>query len=129
MGFWFYMTAMTMLVPGILISVGAWMRKHPPEEINWIIGYRTTRSMRTQESWDFANRYGGKLMVRAGWVTLIISAVVMLLVIFRSETVVSTVSVVLIICQLIPLLAVIPMVERELKKRFDKDGNPRENVT
>jgi ABC-type bacteriocin/lantibiotic exporter with double-glycine peptidase domain len=84
--------------------------------------------MKTQESWDFANRYSGKLMVRAGWITLAVSLVVMLLVMFRSEAVVSAVSVVLIFCQLIPLLAVLPLVERQLKKRFDEDGNPREET-
>lgn len=128
MGFWFWMTVTSMLVPGILISVGAWMQKHPPRDINWIMGYRSTRSMKTQESWDFANRYSGKLMVRAGWITLAVSLVVMLLVMFRSEAVVSAVSVVLINCQLIPLLAVLPLVERQLKKRFDEDGNPREET-
>lgn len=129
MGFWMFMTAMTLLVPAIMISVGAWMRKHPPEEINWIIGYRSTRSMKNQDTWDFGNRYGGKVVFRAGWFTLIVSVIVMLLTLFRSDGVISTVSLVLIFCQLIPLLSVIPVVERELKKRFDKDGNPRENVT
>lgn len=128
MGFWFWMTATSMLVPGILIGVGAWMQSHPPKEINWVMGYRSTRSMKTQESWDFANRYSGMLMIRAGWITLAVSLVVMLLVMFRSEAVVSAVSVVLIFCQLIPLLAVLPLVERQLKKRFDEDGNPREET-
>ena len=82
--------------------------------------------MKSQESWDFANRYSGKLMFRAGWMTLVVSLVVMLLILFRSETVVSIVSVVLVFCQLIPLLAVLPMVEQQLKKRFDEDGNPKE---
>lgn len=126
MGFWFWMTVTSMLVPGIMMSVGAWMRKHPPKQINWVMGYRSTRSMKSQESWDFANRYSGKLMFRAGWMTLVVSLVVMLLILFRSETVVSIVSVVLVFCQLIPLLAVLPMVEQQLKKRFDEDGNPKE---
>jgi len=128
MGFWLYMTGTAMLVPAIYVVIGAWMQKHPPRDINLIVGYRTGRSMKSQETWDFANRYGGRLMHRVGWVTLIVSMIVMLLVIFRSETVVSIVSVAVIFCQLIPLLAVMPMVEREIKKRFDEDGNPRENA-
>lgn len=128
MGFWIFMTAMTLLVPGILISVGAWMEKHPPEEINWIYGYRTGRSMKNQEAWDFANRYGGKLMRRAGWVTLVISVCVMALTLFQSDDVISAVSVTLIFCQLIPTVGVIPVVERQLRKRFDSEGNPKEEI-
>ena len=128
MGFWFFMTAMTFLVPAIMIVVGAWMEKDPPKEINWIIGYRSTRSMKSQEAWDFANHYGGKVMKKAGWITLALSVIVMLFVMFRSDAVVSKVSVTLTFCQLIPLLAVLPMVERELKKRFDSEGNPKEDV-
>ena len=128
MGFWLFMTAMTLLVPGILIGVGAWMQKHPPKDINWVIGYRTARSMKTRETWDFANRYSGKLLLRAGWFTLAVSLAVMLLTMFRSEAVVSAVSLVLIFCQLIPLIGVIVMVERALKRKFDRDGNPREGT-
>ena len=126
MGFWLWMSAMAMLVPAIMICVGTWMQKHPPKDINWIIGYRSTRSIKSQAAWDFANRYSGKLMLRAGWFTLVASLAVMLLILFQSEAVISAVSVVLIFYQLIPLLAVLPMVERQLKKRFDKDGNPKE---
>ena len=126
MGFWLWMTAMAMLVPAVMICVGAWMQKHPPKEINWIMGYRTSRSMKNQETWDFANRYSGKLMLRAGWFTVAVSVIVMLLTMFRSEAVVSAVSLVLIFCQLIPLFGVIAMVERALKQRFDGEGNPRE---
>ena len=38
--------------------------KYPPRNINSIYGYRTKRSMASQEAWDFAQPYSGKLMIR-----------------------------------------------------------------
>ena len=122
MGFWIYMTAVALLVPVILIAVGSYFRKHPPETANWFWGYRTKRSMQNGEAWRFANVYGGKLMVRTGWIMLAVSLAVMLLTLFRSDDVVAVISTVLIFCQVIPVLAVIPLVERKLRRQFEKDG-------
>lgn len=40
--------------------------KFPPRKINWLYGYRTARSMKSQESWDFAQPYAGKELIRQG---------------------------------------------------------------
>lgn len=36
---------------------------YPPKKINGIYGYRTTRSMKNQENWDYAQKLGGKYMM------------------------------------------------------------------
>jgi immunity protein, SdpI family len=38
--------------------------KYPPKKVNSLYGYRTKRSMVSQEAWDFAQPYSGKLMIR-----------------------------------------------------------------
>lgn len=59
MGFWIYSLAMVLLIPLIMIVLGFIYGKYPPKKINHISGYRTTMSMKNQDTWDFANRYMG----------------------------------------------------------------------
>ncbi|GMQ30248.1 hypothetical protein Aconfl_28910 [Algoriphagus confluentis] len=40
----------------IFILVGQMTKKFPPEEINGLNGYRSARSMRSQQAWDFAQK-------------------------------------------------------------------------
>lgn len=52
---------------GLIFLVVAWiMLKYPPKEINHLYGYRTPSSMKSQERWDFAQGYSGRLMLRLG---------------------------------------------------------------
>lgn len=56
---------------GIIFSLaGILMSQRPPKEINGLYGYRTPRSMKNKENWDFAQRYAGRLMTAAGFVIL-----------------------------------------------------------
>ena len=54
----------------IYLACGAFMYKIPPGKINHIMGYRTGRSMKDQRSWDFAQKYSGKLMIYAGIISM-----------------------------------------------------------
>jgi uncharacterized membrane protein len=47
----------------VFLLTGSWMRFFPPKKINGLYGYRTTRSMRTQEAWDFAQRMSANWML------------------------------------------------------------------
>ena len=48
----------------LLISL--FLINFPPKEINGLYGYRTSRSMQTQEAWDFSQRYSSKIMIIIG---------------------------------------------------------------
>ncbi len=48
------------------LLLGLLMFKNPPKNINPMYGYRTRQSMSSQEKWDFAQVYAGKLMFRGG---------------------------------------------------------------
>lgn len=50
----------------IILIVGFIMLKRPPKKINRIYGYRTKRSMKSQEQWDFAQKYSAKGLLRGG---------------------------------------------------------------
>ncbi len=118
MGFWIFMFLMVLLIPGTMIGFGAIFRYHPPKERNSLYGYRTGRSMKDQESWDFAHRYCGKLWFWWGLILLVLSVPVMLGVYGRDVDLVGSVGGILVFAQMVPMLGAIWPTERELKKRF-----------
>ena len=48
MGFWIYMLIMDLLIPIIMILFGQAFLKKAPKEINYVFGYRTSRSMKIE---------------------------------------------------------------------------------
>lgn len=42
------------LLGSIFIIVGMIINNFPPKKINWLYGYRTPSSMKSQERWDYA---------------------------------------------------------------------------
>jgi uncharacterized membrane protein len=63
------------LVGAVFVLTGFILFKFPPKKINGLYGYRTTRSMSTQQNWDFAQKYAGKLMAKSGAILIFISIV------------------------------------------------------
>ena len=123
MGFWIFMLVMNLLMPAMMLGFG-WIFVHrPPKTINWGYGYRTARSMRNQDTWDFAHQYAGKLWLKWGIWFLFLSVLVMLPLIGQSVEVVGTVGGVLCLVECVPLVYVIVPTERALKQAFDSDGN------
>ena len=48
---------------GIIVSIVTFIFVlRPPKKINNYYGYRTPQAMRDQKSWDFAQRFGARLM-------------------------------------------------------------------
>ncbi len=53
------------IVSGSLALIaGLILKNNAPKKINWWYGYRTKRSMKNQEQWDFAQKLGAKNMIR-----------------------------------------------------------------
>lgn len=65
---------MIFIVPVAMLICGAWLRFYPPKTRNRWTGYRTKRSLKSQEAWDFAQRYCGKIWLMAGLIMLVVSA-------------------------------------------------------
>jgi len=123
MGFWIFILICNSLVPLTMIIVGAITLKKPPKEINGIMGYRTTMSMKNADTWQFANKLCGKIFFKWGWLVLAATVIAMLPIIGRDEDTIATWGVILTAVQMLPFLIPIFIVERALRKRFDKDGN------
>lgn len=123
--FWLFMLAMSLLVPGCMLFFGRRFMNAPPKDINSGYGYRTSRSMQNQETWDFAHAYSGRFWYRAGWPTLAVSLVWMALLLGKDIGAMGSTYMYLTVIQMVPLLAVIPATERALKREFDDSGRKR----
>ena len=65
----------TMLTSIFFLLAGVWILIFPPKSINSLYGYRTKNSMKSQSSWDFAQRFSGWEIIRWGIILLICSSV------------------------------------------------------
>ena len=55
MAFWLFMLIMNLLIPFTMIGFGFYFQKHPPKEINELFGYRTSLSMKNEDTWKTAH--------------------------------------------------------------------------
>ena len=118
MAYWMALI-MALTVPVTMLIIGFVMAKWPPKRINRICGYRTRRSMNSQQAWDFANVLAGKMMGVLGAVMLVVNTIPMLFVVKQSEGVLLALGTALCFLALAMLIVVPVYVERELAKRFD----------
>ena len=123
MGFWIFMLLMNLLIPLIMVLFGVIFSKKAPKNINYFFGYRTERSMKSEETWVFAHKYLGRLWLIIGAVMLLVSVGVMLAILGASETVISAVGTGFCFVQLAGLIIPVFPTEKALEKNFDKQGN------
>lgn len=126
MAFWIFMTICNLMLPILMIVFGRVFIKNPPKTINGIYGYRTSRSRKNQDTWDFAHLYCGKLWWKAGWVMLPLVAIAMLPVIGKNDDIVGWISLIVIVIEIVILFMTIFFVERALGKMFETDEQNNE---
>lgn len=125
MGFWIFMTCCTLLIPVIMVCAGAALRRGKFSTINPVSGYRTRRSMKNQQTWDYAHRECGLLWRRWGSTMLVLTVIAMLLFMGEDTDHIGVVGSVITVLQMIPLFLSIAIVEKKLREKFDENGLPR----
>ncbi|MBS9766814.1 MAG: SdpI family protein [Flavobacteriaceae bacterium] len=65
------------LCGGIFILAGIIMWYFPPKKINNLYGYRTNSSMKSQERWDFAQKYSAKESIKLGALLAIVPLILL----------------------------------------------------
>jgi uncharacterized membrane protein len=112
---------MTAIMSLTMIGFGSLFIKSPPDKINSAIGYRTTLSSKNMDTWTFSQKYSGKVWLKSGIITAVISSVL----IFALQNLknYNQLMLVLFYIQMAVLLLVIPLTEIALRKVFDKNGN------
>lgn len=122
MAFWIFMFIMELLIPLMMIVFGKVFSKGSPKKINGLVGYRTSRSMKNQETWQFAHQYFGKLWFVLGWICLIASALLMLPLLGKDSDTIGSWGSALCLLQCVVLIAPIYPTEKALKETFDENG-------
>lgn len=122
MAFWIFMAAMNLLIPITMIGFGRYFLHKAPKEINPVFGYRTSRSMKNRDTWEFAHRYCGRIWYVCGMVLLPVSVIPMFAVIGKNDDIVGALGGIICTIQMIPLIGSIFPTERALKKTFDENG-------
>lgn len=123
---WVFMLACNLIAPAAMIGIGRRYKAKPPCEINDWSGYRTKRSMKNQDTWDFAQAYMGKVWRKAGWIVLPLTVLGQALTLL-CPTVESMCmwSLAPTAVEVAALIVTIFPVERALKQTFDENGTRR----
>lgn len=105
---------------GVVYLIGAQITlRYPPKKINSLYGYRTKNSMKSQQHWDFAQRYSSIKMNALGLIYLLMGGLFYFL---NYESVAVGL---LIGITTVPPLVLLLQTENAIKNQFPKDA-PKE---
>lgn len=105
------------LVGGIFLIMGLIFKCFPPKVINSVYGYRTSFSMKTQETWDEAQRYSALSFIFCGAALLLAAVLCTLL---RLDMLPQTVFFA------IGIIIMLVVDEYHLRRMFNPDGTKKE---
>ena len=105
-----------LLIGPLMLLISYIFAMYPPKKINYLYGYRTKRSMRNQDCWDFANRHSIRLMWKISLLTCVIQAIGVIL--LDEGVALLTATIVLVTT----LIYSVYLTEKALKNTFDKEG-------
>ena len=118
---WITYFIFNIIIPLVMLVSGVLSVKKPPKNINAFVGYRTERSQKSKQAWDFAQKYFGILFLKTGVAVLAMTLVASLAVIRLDIKVWSIECVILIVLQTISVFVPIILTEKKLKSKFDGD--------
>lgn len=126
MGFWAFMTICIALLPLVILFFGLKFEKSAPRSINGLYGYRSARSMKNWDSWQYAHKKIGSLWKKSGLIMLPISVALMFVFIKSSADAISVFGAIIVGLQIAVMLITVFVVEKDLKKSFDENGKQTE---
>nr|WP_300325408.1 SdpI family protein [uncultured Anaerostipes sp.] len=110
------------LIPLTMICFGLYFRHGGPKKINPAFGYRTSRSMKNEDTWRFAHQHCGKIWFRWGILLLIITSVFYFYRLMTSSPAGLSEDKIVIAQVVVLILSILPT-ELALRKTFDRQGN------
>lgn len=111
-----------LFIPLLLIIVGFIFSKKKLPKLNILLGYRTSLSMKNEDTWEVANRTLGKIWRIVGLIILPISVLATIPFIGKPEdTIGIAITVITLVQTIIIVLTIIP-IEVKLRKTFDENG-------
>jgi len=117
LGFWIFMLVMDLLIPLTMIYFGRYFSENAPEKINRFFGYRTFRSMKNRETWEFAHSHFGRAWFRLGIILLPLTVIAMAAVFFVDSSIETVAAAGVIICMAQAVFMLLPVISTELALR------------
>lgn len=118
MRFWIATLLLSLMLPFSMSIIGFLYLRKPSKTINWMRGYRSKRSIRNQETWEFAQRHFGGVCCRWGIVMVLFIVILMLSVFGSSEKIIEIVGAVIGTAEGFIMVYLLTPTERALKKKF-----------
>jgi uncharacterized membrane protein len=109
-----------LLTPVTLMVLGLIYKFRPPKEINRVSGYRTPKSMKSQMTWDYAQKRIADASPPLGLALFLAITLDKLFLPLKKEYL----SLFNVGLALLALIVLIVVIERELQEKFDAKGNP-----
>ncbi|GGH22606.1 SdpI family protein [Mucilaginibacter phyllosphaerae] len=109
------------LIGLIFIIAGLIQKRYPPQEINSLYGYRTSRSMKDKQNWDEGNRYSTRMMIKCGVVLVITGAILtagMMLIPISPEWRTGIKVILMLLCAFGTVIVLFRSTEKHLKQQF-----------
>ena len=104
---------------GLMLLIAWLLKKYPPKKINHLYGYRTKRSMKSQYTWDSANKYSALIFFKISLYSFLIPVALYFL--YPQLNVLIT-----IVTNTLLLFYMLYATEKHLKNCFDSQGTPLE---
>ena len=105
-----------LIFTGVIFVLGGFiMSKYSPKSVNATYGYRTSKSMKNQETWDFSQKYSSKKMMNYGLILMMFSLIGLFDILSISKTHVFLAIVIILIFSGLMIVEV----ELAIKKKFN----------
>lgn len=112
-----------LILPILMVIAGYFLKKHPPKEPNGFIGYRSSMSRKNADTWEFANKYCGKLWMILGAIVGVVTVISHLPFMHAKGDTFSNLILVTEAVQIAIMIGSIFFVEKVLKSKFDDNGD------
>lgn len=122
MKFFIFVFCCNIIYPFIMIICGGLLWKHYPKKPNSIIGYRTSRSMKNDETWAFAQVDCGKRMFKVGIILLLPFVLCQLPFINVDKKILTALELVFLVVGLTVIIVTAFITEKRLKQSFTDEG-------
>ena len=109
-----------MIIVGLVMKNGIW-----PKKSNWHSGYRTKMSRKNQDTWEFAQKHLGRVLVATGAI-IIWPAIGFLFLSTGQDETQYLALVILLGAQVAAIILLIVFTEVALRKEFDENGNRKQ---
>ncbi len=116
--YWAVIFIALIALPITMISFGNTFRRFAPG-YGYIFGYKTKRSLNSNESWVFAHLVFGKIWFIEGIILGILTVICMIYLIGKDSELIGMLSIAMVTVELVGFVLSIILTERALKKKLD----------